>query len=419
MPAYCYNIPIAMHKYSIDDMISWALGLFAFAVLFSVTVVETALFTTLLLLLIKKYREHTLSDLPPSLARHPLFVPWMIYLAVCLLTSLTAYHPSKGFGQLNSDFLKYVCLSTLLLAVREKHLENLSAAYTAAAIGSAGIGIWEVAHAIHTGAEKIPRASGMMNAVRYGEIMAIALLFILAKILCSKPEESKQARFFYLFAGIATFVSLAFSQTRGAYLGFAVGMACLLILAPGLRFKALTLAGALAVVGVAAALFNPAINNRFSIMEKAATATSTAPPAVEEAVGIRLQLWKLGWEVFRAHPVLGIGPDNMKPMFKTFRPNLIVGATWGSLHNLYIHQAAERGIIGLAALLTLFMGLFIFALRNLQTAQNTYTLWAACVLPAYYAMNLTEISFQHVHTSFAIFIALATSTSSIAKTTKP
>jgi O-antigen ligase len=125
-------------------------------------------------------------------------------------------------------------------------------------------------------------------------------------------------------------------------------------------------------------------------------------------VNIRLELWQLGWKMFKAHPVLGVGPDNVKKVFKKFHPEPIgYLETWGSLHNLYIHQAAERGILGLGALLLLFGALFLFALGRYRASNSPYALWALCALPAYFAMNLTEISFQHVHTAFAILMALA------------
>jgi len=98
----------------------------------------------------------------------------------------------------------------------------------------------------------------------------------------------------------------------------------------------------------------------------------------------------------------------VKKVFKRFHPEPVGYLdTWGSLHSIYIHQAAERGLLGLGALLLLFAALFLFALRRYRTGPGPYTLWALCALPAYFVMNLTEISFQHVHTSFAIFLALA------------
>jgi O-antigen ligase len=109
-----------------------------------------------------------------------------------------------------------------------------------------------------------------------------------------------------------------------------------------------------------------------------------------------------------------VGPANVKNAFSLYHPEpLGVQDSWSSLHNLYLHQLAERGLAGLAALLALFGGMFALALKNFRAERNAYTLWALTVLPAWFVMNLTEISFQHIHTSFAVLMALAMSTNSI------
>lgn len=401
-----------MTKPLLDKLILACLLLFSGSIVFSVTGAEVALFAVLALLLTKYYSSGEFPSMLPGLKAHTLFLPWAVYLGVCLLTALTAYYPLKGLGQLNSDFLKYICLSTLLLTVRKDYLPKLAAAYTATAMVSAIIGIDQVAYSIMNHVTPIKRASAFMNAVRYGEIMAIAGAFLMAKTLCQKAADPLKERLFYSAGAILVFAAIVLSRTRGAYLGFVVGFAALFVFARGLRLKTLALTAALVATGLATAYFNPAIGTRFALTQK----TAAAAPVIEEAVNIRLELWQLGWKVFKTHPVLGIGPDNMKPKFRDFKPDLVFDAVWGSLHSLYIHQAAERGLLGLAALLFLFGSFLLLAVRNLKKELNPYTLWAACVLPAYYAMNLTEISFQHVHTSFAVFLALAASSASVSDT---
>lgn len=392
-----------MKKYPLDKLIFFTLLAFSFSVIYSVTAVETAIFLVLALLLVKKHTENDLLSLKPSLTAHPLFLPWMFYLGVCLLTTLTAYYPAKGFGQLNSDFLKYVCLSTLLLSVKKEHLPKLSAVYTAAASIAAFAGILEVIISIYFGNAVITRPNLVMNPVRYGEIMGIALTLILSRIMLPVKETFKHEQLFYKLAVFPVFIALVLSQTRGAYLGAITAICFIFYFAKLSRKRILTYAAMLAGIVCIVLLANPAMRQRLTAIPATIRSGTT-----DEAINIRLELWRLGLTMFKAHPMLGVGPDNIKKVFKQFHPGPIgYQETWGSLHNLYIHQAAERGIIGLAALLTLFLSFFIFALHNYKSAQNPYTLWAVCALPAYYVMNLTEISFQHVHTSFAIFLALA------------
>lgn len=393
--------------YSTDNLLTLALGLFAFSVVFSVTAVQAALFLALILLLVKKHGEGTLGGLRAQVAGHPLFLPWAVYLGVCLLTSVTAYYPAKGFGQLNSDFLKFVCLFTLLLAVNRRQLPLLAAVYTMAAFMFAVAGITEVARAAVEGWDVLPRANAFMNAVRYGEVMCIALALAIARVLLPGGEVFPRERLFYKISAVTIFAALILSQTRGAYLALFTALATLFCFARGTRPKLLVLAGLMLAAGAAAAVLSPPVRNRLAAMVNTdRAATSYSSPSA--AINIRLELWKLALDMFKAHPVLGVGPDNVKKVFTKFHPEPIAyEKTWGSLHNLYLHQAAERGAPGLAALLFLFWALFAFALRLFRRAQTPYTAWALSVLPAFFVMNFTEISFQHVHTSFAVFLALA------------
>jgi O-antigen ligase len=380
------------------------LALFAFSVIYSVSVVEGALLLTLGALLTEKYKDGSLAVETRGLGRHPLFIPWMSYLGVCLLTAALAMYPAKAFGQFNSDFIKYLCLATLIIAVKKDRIPVIARFYVVSAAISGIIGIWRTTLAVPgiSKAEEF-RARAFMNSVRYGEIMAIALLFIIVRLVNRRPEDSKRERIFYAATGIPVFVALIWSQTRGAYLGFAVGMLCLFIFGKGLRLRTLGISAILAVIMAGSALLNPQISERFTGLAKPVSSGKVT----DESLNMRFEFWKLGLEMYKANPVFGIGPDNIKPAFTKFRPNLIFGTTWGSLHNLYVQQAAERGTVGIIALLYLFLAMFLYALRRYWAAAGPFTLWAVCALPAFYAMNLTEISFQHVHTSFAIFMALA------------
>lgn len=396
-----------MKKYSFDELISAGLGLFAFSVIFSVTVVEAALFAVLALVLLKKRADGSFSSLKADLAGHPLFTPWLLYLGVCLLTALTAYFPAKGLGQVNSDFLKYVCLSTLLLAVKKEQLSGLAAIYTLTAFLFAVVGITEVVRSIALGDAAITRANAFMNAVRYSEVMTIALTLVLSRLLVPAREGFKGELLLYQLAALPIFIAITLTQTRGSYLGLLTLVAAMTYFGGTARKKM----AAYAAVMLAAALLIIAANTGIRTRLLAVVNTRRGDFTIDgpsTGINIRMELWKLGFTMFKAHPVLGVGPDNVKKVFTRFHPEPIgFEGIWGSLHNLYIHQAAERGVLGLGALLFLFWSMFGFALKRFRQGRSQYTLWALCVLPVYYVMNLTEISFQHVHTAFAVFLALA------------
>lgn len=63
----------------------------------------------------------------------------------------------------------------------------------------------------------------------------------------------------------------------------------------------------------------------------------------------RLDLWRVATDMFAQRPLVGMGPGSFKEIY--FQTGLVVpGETLQHAHNLYLHVAAETGLIGLLAL---------------------------------------------------------------------
>lgn len=81
----------------------------------------------------------------------------------------------------------------------------------------------------------------------------------------------------------------------------------------------------------------------------------------------RRALRAVGWEMVKAHPILGIGPEQVPKQFYAYAPASVpnpVPGEWSTqhLHNVYYQYAAERGLPALAAILWfLLKALYDFA----------------------------------------------------------
>ena len=88
-----------------------------------------------------------------------------------------------------------------------------------------------------------------------------------------------------------------------------------------------------------------------------------APAAVQERVrsfsqphgetdsnGQRMIVWRTGWQMIKAHPLVGVGPEEIrkKAVFDAYLPADIhyplPDGNYQHLHNIYIHYAAECGV---------------------------------------------------------------------------
>ncbi len=149
--------------------------------------------------------------------------------------------------------------------------------------------------------------------------------------------------------------ALIASFSRGAWIGAAIGA---LAIALSMGRRALLAVVGLIVAGVvtvAIGALPEALTARLvSIWQSIAwfdAATVTVTPA-NFAVVERMAHLQAGWEMVRAAPLLGVGTGNYAIAY----PSFAVGAWYagrGHAHNYYLHIAAEAGIIGLLAYLSL------------------------------------------------------------------
>jgi len=70
---------------------------------------------------------------------------------------------------------------------------------------------------------------------------------------------------------------------------------------------------------------------------------------------IRLIMWRTGIRMVEAHPLLGVGPEQVRIQFMNYlpedTPRPLPTGYLGHLHNFYLQYAAERGVPALLALL--------------------------------------------------------------------
>ncbi len=66
-------------------------------------------------------------------------------------------------------------------------------------------------------------------------------------------------------------------------------------------------------------------------------------------------VFSTGWEMIKAHPLLGLGPEEVGKQFKSYVPASIPRPLptgyYGHLHNIYLQYAAERGIPAMLAMI--------------------------------------------------------------------
>ena len=246
------------------------------------------------------------------------------------------------------------------------------------------------------------RAHGFVHPVVYGEMMALAVLGGACVLL--RPTAKAPRRAAAAFTALAS-AALLLSQTRMALIAALAGFALVALLEPRARRWALPV---LLLVAAASAAweFMPVGGRTLS-----SAFGSYDPNNPQQA---RWILWDVAVRIFRDHPATGAGPGGYHRLFTTYHTGALDGETdWGSAHNLYLHQLAERGIAGALALLVLCVVLLSRAVKAARRDADTRALWSAGAVAAFLAMSMTETSFQNEQFAALLLLVWAWGTTSL------
>jgi len=146
-------------------------------------------------------------------------------------------------------------------------------------------------------------------------------------------------------AWIVSAAALALTYVRGAWVGFAIGA---VTAAAGLGRRGIVAVVAMLVfVGVLVAAL-PGVRARVETIPDPTNATSRD----------RLVMLGVGLQLAGDHPLAGIGPGGVKRVYPGVVPPEGLRRSTSHLHNTPLQIAAERGLVGLAAWLWLFVAFF-------------------------------------------------------------
>ena len=195
------------------------------------------------------------------------------------------------------------------------------------------------------------RASPMFRAKAFFSIymtLGGTLLIVLALMLARAAMVRRAAWGLEIVSALPAAVALALTYVRNAWLGLGASV----LVVTGLTRRYAWLLGLLILAGVVLAVPSPLRQRALSIVDP-------ADPTVRE----RLYFWHAGWRMVKDAPVLGLGPGGVKRHYPEYRDPAARRPSTGHLHNNAVQLAAERGVLGLAAWLSIWVAFFVRAGR--------------------------------------------------------
>ena len=343
----------------------------------------------------------------------PIKLPLTLFLAGTVISWLASGHIHDGTPQIRKFFVFTVLLVVYSTFRKVSEIRALALIWAAVATLSAVRSLFQFAQKFQESEDLHQnfyqfyvgsRITGFMSHwMTFGGEEMIILLFLLALLFFSIERRWKAAGW---FCAAVLGLSLVLGFTRSIFLlGFPVGLLYLL------WFWHKWLVAAVPVVAIVAFLVAPA-----ALKERV---TSILQPHGQMDSNLHRSITRrTGFEMIRAHPLLGVGPEVMKDPVQFDRyvpadiPRPLPTGWYGHLHNIYIQYAAERGIPTLLAMLWLIGKVlwdFAIALRGkLAKTEARFVLHGAiAVILAILAEGLLEYNLgdSEVLTLFLAMIA--------------
>ena len=175
-----------------------------------------------------------------------------------------------------------------------------------------------------------------------------SLIISVSLILAALAAGVRPRRAEGLITGILGSIALALTYVRSAWVG--LGVAVLLI--TGLTRRYWLLPGFLAVTALALAVPSP-------VQQRAVSIADPTDPTANE----RWYFWEAGRRMVLDAPMLGLGPGGVKRHYPEYKNPAARRPGTGHLHNNLVQIAAERGLLGLAAWLAIWIAFFTRAGR--------------------------------------------------------
>jgi putative inorganic carbon (hco3(-)) transporter len=252
------------------------------------------------------------------------------------------------------------------------------------------------------------RATGLRShPLTFAEGLLFGLAYLLSGLAVS--PKMRWGRWLWMFGVLLS--ALLVSQSRGPWIAFGVMALTAGILDPRpVVWRRLAL---LMLVPVILLVTVPTLRQRVLSIGDTRFASNSE----------RLQMWRIGARVLQDHPLLGVGPGNIRNVsasYQTPEQHQTYGH-WGHLHNTYVHIAAERGILGLAAFL-FFIGTLgwtlLRALRRLSTEEierRTILLTALLGLTGWLVSGLTEAVYNNSSIQMMFYFTAGLALASVRK----
>lgn len=272
------------------------------------------------------------------------------------------------------------------------------------------------------GTASIARAGGATNPIMFGDI---ALVMGLMSLAGSSWFYSKSR--WLLIVPILGFVlgiiASILSLSRGGWIAIPISSFLLIwLLTRHVSSRVFLSTFVLFLIGLSFIYYSPQfkVQQRFELtiqnLNNYFESDNVADPARRTSTGVRLEMWRTSWYIFRENPWLGVGwgayrSNAQKHIDNNLVPNTV--ANFPHPHSQYFSALAKGGVLGVVAIFCVFgISFYIFyrAYFGVKSDETTrrFALSGLVFLVSFMVFSLTEAVFERsrIMTFFAFYLVV-------------
>jgi len=293
----------------------------------------------------------------------PSFVwPLLVYAVLTLISTALSPDPRTSLMACKQMVL-FLIVPLVYRFARGSHAQTMVTVIVSCAAAAAAVGIFQYGVLHYDNLGQRPQGT-LGHYMTYSGLLMLVIGVALARVLFGKRERTWAA-----LVMPALVVAVALTFTRTAVVGACAAAALLLTL------KDFRLLAALPVVAALFVVFAPG-----KVNARVASIFDMNDPTNRD----RIAMIHEGGHMIAAHPIVGVGPNMVQPLYAQYRDPESVEKVNPHLHDVPLQIAAERGLPALAIWLSFVVMLLVDLARRFRAGDQRFL--AAAALAAVTAM---------------------------------
>lgn len=323
----------------------------------------------------------------------------LVLLSYASVTMAEAWWDGQGSRGFDRPSRFILAIPVLFLIVRSP--PKLAFLWSGIAVGAIGAGAWAALQKIFEGVE---RAQGHTHVIQFGNLSMLLGVLCLAGLGWAVVQ--RKSKYWICLLLLGTAVGMAgsfFSGSRGGWVGLPIVLLVLYSaygsnLATRLKVIVLTmlLVGGIVFYAVPQLGVQGRVHQAISEVCLYISGENRT-----SSVGGRFEMWRGAAHLIQEKPIVGWGSSGYEQRMSDLAEQGVIPreiVQYGHAHNEFVDAFAKRGIIGLIALLALYLVPMLLFVRHLQ-AKNLATravATAGVLLPVtYLGFGLSQVFLTH------------------------